>query len=123
MSSNAVTSAKPFRDPTTCLEMTLQQGMNANDCGHWMYVGGYEKKTIHVVIGGNMTVTLYGSNLPSAPDDANDNGVVLQLANAANAVFAANAMYEHKAPIKWIKAGCVLGTAPGNASVYLQGAP
>jgi hypothetical protein len=122
MSSNATVSSKTFRDPTACVEMVLQANMAANDCGTWMYVGGYEKKTIHVIVA-NANVTMCGSNLPTQPDNANDDGVTLQLANGANAVFSANAIFEHKAPIKWIKAKVAVTGANASASAYLQGAP
>lgn len=114
MSANVKVST--FRDPTVCLEVVLQANQTANDAGAWVLVAGYEKKSIHIIITGNAQADLRGSNLPTKPDDANDDGVSLGTANAANAII------EHKSPVKWMK---LKTTCPANSSVsgYLQGCP
>lgn len=106
-----------YRDQNKCLRSKLLDGVTANANGKWASVESIEKKSVHVVISGNATVNVCGSNEP-APDDDTNNGVVVP----SGANITSSNIVEVKFPLRWIKANAVL-SANAVVSAYLEGCP
>ena len=100
-------TSSTFRDPTVNMHGDLLGPATAPAVsGEWVYVEGYDKISVHLIIATGPTATLCGSNADHPLDS--DDGVDLVAAGlvkniAAGTNLTASIIASIKTPLKWLK--------------------
>ena len=113
-------TSSTFSDPTVNLHGTLLDNVQAPTDGEWVYVEGYDKISINLIITAPVTVILCGSNEDNPLNNTHGvdlvaAGLVSNIAVASPGNITASIIASIKAPLKWIKARVTVCTGSVSA--------